>query len=921
MKSGDLKSIYKIHSARLRNSKWNMTLEYKDAQSKGEVINLSESQVLRFIDQILAAKYSDSHTPYCESRVRSIKKDINRLKNEETSKSNKKEIAEKYRELNDLVFVKDMIFLIIDSNKDFERANKGFLLNGLKFRRLYGTSGGVKKGVIVYVSERVYVDLSLKINNGRNPEKEIVPAKLEAYKALTSSGSIPIPSSNELFKFIVVKDYIHIIEENVTRIDNDLNIHSEMNYPVEYNINDGFGLISPEMSEKWAEHLGLNYTPAGWCIRFAFTKGMLFTFDFHKFAEVRTDVQGEEKYKLNDVWGNTQDIRGVDIVLSASMAKLWKSYDDLEDFTTKSYAYGYEFSITKVTPPKLENERTMNYQFLMSLNLDDDDIKQLVQPTIDQIKEVQGNDWRKSVLFLKGTHLTDQEANSLNYDFAQALMIEPESMINDPFVRQQIDKMIKKRIDLLKLGKFNIRSNFSIISGDPYAFAESMFGMTVKGLLGKGEYYSKYWRDKGAERVAAFRAPMTCHQNTRIFNLKDDQKVIKWYKHLGTITILNAWDTTTHAMNGADYDGDQVFLTDNPIILKSITPLNTIICDQEKVKPKIPTEEDLVKANKDSKGDDIGAITNHATAMYDLMASFRSFSKEYGELKNRIMKCQKLQQDSIDKAKGIEGKEMPKEWYSYRANMRENSEGFEKDEFNISILANKKPYFMIYRYEELMKEYKEYKKKANASCMQRFGLEIEDLQVKENRTYEESEFLKFYHIYLPITYGKSVVNKICWMTEGAFARKEWTKRNSFDYSILKSSLDYSSRNYRLIADLYEEYKNAVQVYEYTSVEPDSSEDSEGDYRSGFKKRFKQLALELVNNEDELCNIVLDICYRNNNSKQFAWDICGEKFIENLLKRSNGYINYPVEDPEGDIQFAGQTFSIKRVKIDKGVAKN
>ena len=38
-------------------------------------------------------------------------------------------------------------------------------------------------------------------------------------------------------------------------------------------------------------------------------------------------------------------------------------------------------------------------------------------------------------------------------------------------------------------------------------------------------------------------------------------------------------------------------------------------------------------------------------------------------------------------------------------------------------------------------------------------------------------------------------------------------------------------------------------------------------------------------------MLIIICYNNNNSKQFAWSICGDVFIENLLKKNNNRIKY------------------------------
>jgi hypothetical protein len=69
-------------------------------------------------------------------------------------------------------------------------------------------------------------------------------------------------------------------------------------------------------------------------------------------------------------------------------------------------------------------------------------------------------------------------------------------------------------------------------------------------------------------------------------------------------------------------------------------------------------------------------------------------------------------------------------------------------------------------------------------------------------------------------------------------------------------------------------------------------------------------LAICSNIEELTDIVVDICYKgNNNSKQFAWDICGEQMLLNLLKKNNHTIQYPIADPNGDISFGGENYTL------------
>ena len=84
--------------------------------------------------------------------------------------------------------------------------------------------------------------------------------------------------------------------------------------------------------------------------------------------------------------------------------------------------------------------------------------------------------------------------------------------------------------------------------------------------------------------------------------------------------------------------------TDNPVIVKNTTNAPTIICLQRKAEKKVPTEADIISANKLAFNDEIGIVTNHITSVD---------SAEYKELAYRIMCGQLFQQNTIDRAKGI----------------------------------------------------------------------------------------------------------------------------------------------------------------------------------------------------------------------------------------------------------------------------
>ena len=630
--------IWKVCSKRLADSNWDLTLTRNEALKNNELVSLASSSTLRMIELLNGEDFAEK-----EKVIRDLKMEIGQLKKLSNNPKNREKLIKKQTELNNLVFMEDYMAMVMSSKKHYDRAVKGYAINNVEYVRLLATSAGVKKDTVIFVSKKHKEKLLEWLNAYRDETKQFILAKLEAYISLACSASIPVSTPKGI---LVVHDVETRFKDSVLLVNG-----LESKYPKVEQVNDyetilnacdGLGLVSPELSERWAKELEEDYIPSGFCIRQAFCKGMGFTFDFKAFA--REIAQKEE---VVDVWGQTHNINDIELVLTTSMMKLWDSYSSIDDYMEKTLKAKHTFAITKVTPEKLDNEQSMNYQFLQSLHLDDEDIYNLIKPTLDEFDDILNYDYRKAILYLRGVDLKEKTIRNDVADYTRALMID-EDMLNDPYTYSKIKNNISNRIDRAKMGVINVHGNFSVLSGDPYCLCQNMFGLEVTGLLKRGEIYSKYWIDEGVDEVAGFRAPMTVHNNIVLMNVAKTEEMKKWYKYMNTVTILNAWDNATATLNGADYDGDTICLTDNQYIIKGIKPLLPIVCLQGSSTKSSPSEKGFIKANKDSFGSAIGSITNKATAMYDVLSQFEPNSKEYETLLYRLCCMQDYQQAEID---------------------------------------------------------------------------------------------------------------------------------------------------------------------------------------------------------------------------------------------------------------------------------
>lgn len=627
--------IFKIHTARLRKAKWSLNVTLSEAKRNDELIPLGGSTILRFIDELNGVGQED-----IEALIQSIRQEIRDLKEQPTSIKNRRRIKQLYERLDEVQFKEDYMCLVVDREKDYWQACKGFKVNGVKYTRLLGTNGGVKSSTIVFVSERLAPELRRRIDNGRDKSVPLVPAKLEAYQALVCSGSEPVTMPKGI---AVVNDCMTLFKADVVRLSDENEGDPEMTFcpgeEIELDDSDGYGLMLPSLAKQWSKDLGLRYTVSGVNTRLSWEKGMLFTFDFLDFAD---SVAGTRIIK--DAWGHEVDLSDVEVILTTSMLKLWDSYSSCEEYLRNCRENGYTFCVTKECPESLESERTTNYQFLQSYCLSPAEIDKLIEPTIRELHDILRMDWRKTVLYLKGVNMTEGSVDKGESDFAKAIMVD-QRMMNDPYVTKKVLSLIKRRITDAKIGVLNVHGNYSIISGDPYSLCQSIFGLPVTGLLKAGEVYNKYWLDAGADKLACFRAPMSCANNIRLMHVHKSHNAQYWYRYMKTCTILNSWDTATHALNGADKDGDLVLLTDNEVLVDNLRELPALMCIQRKANKIVPTTEDMIQANINSFGDDIGKITNRITSMFDVIAGYSPDSEEYQILDYRI-KCGQLFQQN-----------------------------------------------------------------------------------------------------------------------------------------------------------------------------------------------------------------------------------------------------------------------------------
>lgn len=260
---------------------------------------------------------------------------------------------------------------------------------------------------------------------------------------------------------------------------------------------------------------------------------------------------------------------------------------------------------------------------------------------------------------------------------------------------------------------------------------------------------------------------------------------------------------------------------------------------------------------------------------------------------------------------------MPREWHDrHSVNTIEDPE---KRRFYQKIVADKKPYFMRIIYPTLMKQYNTYIKNTNKNAMREFKMTVDELLELPSAELNDrqKDFLRYYESRMPVGNHDCVMNRICRRFEQDFDGY-LGRRNTdteFDYTVMKSGTPYTRSQYNAILELYENYNHRLRSYAVFANYERVDEYDTFSKMMEMRTEFEQECAKICSNRLALCDIVLDICYPKSSTKRFAWEMCGDEIIRNLLNRHDGLISYPTIAPDGEIDFCGKRFTIRKKRLE------
>ncbi len=916
---------YKFNSSRLKEFNFKIDLSFEEAQKYNEVITLFDNQILRSIREL---KNSDLDPSYIDA----LQEEKEKLKKKNHREEYTRRLQEIQSQINNILFVPEYITIKMDHISHYKYLfNEGLYLNGKRYVRFSSSAGQARVSTVVFLEEETAKALTVVLDNGRDLTKKLVPSKFNAYKGLAGSATKVVSTP----RFCLVPDYYSDTEVKVnfvTETDSEDDDIIDIQDIVEsFNRFDGQGLISYEMAEKWAVELGLDYVPAQWCIRQNFIKGMLNTFPIHEFCKTVNNGNYKVRTSYKDENGNLKiaDLRDIDVILTESQFKLWDSFPSIEVYKENCIKNNLRWGVSLHSPKKDKDILKMNYQFLQTLNLNNEDIEKICEKFVNWITGVNGGNIYYTILFLIGTDITDDKIENYidksDNHWIKSLLVNP-NLINDKYIKKKIYDLMKKKIQRGCLGDIILDGNFQTLVSDPYAMMQHVCGLQVTGLLGKREYYSNYWNQKGVKYVDSMRAPLTYRSEHLILTLKKNEEVDYWYRHNYTGIIVNVHGSETMNWAGSDFDYDIIATTSDETVLKGVYKDELpVVYTPPTSEKRILTEDDLFNADLFSFGSIIGSITNKSTSGYALLAELDTHSKEYETTLNRVKMCTKLQSAQIDKAKiGREVKGIPSPWVNYnKVKDTDSDETKTEKEFKNKILLDRHPYFFIYLYKGTKNKYKKHVKSYDITCKQKFGVSLQELRTVKRKTKEQRDFLKLFERFNPVIESECVMNRICKYIESVdFGIRNIVSKDC-DEEIYKLYLSdeavFDEEKYLKVKGLYGKFKKSIgQSAVLNTGDPSerSSYDSELHTQiSNSQELFKQEVFQISSSVNEVTNYLVKLFYFDEKTanKEVLWSAFGQYIFENIKKKAKEFY-IPASDTEGEIEYLNNRYTLKKVTL-------
>ena len=488
----------------------------------------------------------------------------------------------------------------------------GFCVNGVHYVRYKRSAGSSREGKCLFIDERLFRAMNKWSDCGLKEQKDL--ASWESYKALSLSsvkGTVEIPLEGILF----VPDYKSTFTEEVVSVEiKDGSLCAEQKQAqITNDIWDGESLLDESLfAGNYADkHMLL--------LRNKFFKSCAFRTKLQKwFADKHITLSD---LKVRGFVTLAEDIAQIVMVTTPNSLKYLKFVGGLSEKNIKQWAAHTDgtFGVVKWDQPTRFFHGKMvqsSYQLLNTLPLTEEEVRTLLQPSIDYIALL-----RKDTDFMR-YHFTDAFAREKDGEEEQQDGLAERADViftllhNYPYFdetalyanfRSDVVRSLKER---LKCGHILLNGTNATLFGNGPELLKYLAGEEMIPELKPGQVRSERFAD-GAKLLCA-RSPHITMGN--LYCVENTLGGGVWsYFDLGeNIVCVNAiGENLQQRLNGCDYDSDTMLITDDALLVNAAERYKDFfkvpVCN---IQAEAKTEQTLAELDHDTSVNKIGEIVN-----------------------------------------------------------------------------------------------------------------------------------------------------------------------------------------------------------------------------------------------------------------------------------------------------------------------
>ena len=532
-----------------------------------------------------------------------------------------------------------MVFVVYEdllkTARDTEDIRRELYKNGFKINdngietsyvRFKRSSGSSRQGKCLFIRSDYYNDMMDWSYMGLDYQAsdKIDLAALESYISLTSSGIIDTIEIDPK-SILLIEDFESVFNDNVmvtkiVKIDGKdrLQTKPKEKVKIKNNIWDGQSLLDSGLFGK--------YKNKGYLLlRNRFFKSACFNTNIQKFFSDNGIT------KIEQLNGKTlaTDIKEIKLITTPSSIKYLK-FKTWDEFISKCTNL---FGIVKYEKPThfFNGEMVQtHYQLLNTLQLSEDQVKELLKPSLDYISLLK-NDIRvfRNHLDIKiKDDIKTGDINSTNELMFTMLQVNNKFINTNLFINFRQD-FIDSFINNIQKGHVLVPGNYSVLFGNPY----EMLRATIKdtnhelyfdknipdSVLGIDEVYCKNFKTN--TKLLVCRSPHISMSGIWLPTNVKCPKIEDYFNLTNEIICLSSIkNNILNRLSGCDFDSDQVLVTDFKLLVengqnnydKFLVPVSKVEGEKTKRYNTLEQKSDLdIKTSVNS----IGEIINYSQVL------------------------------------------------------------------------------------------------------------------------------------------------------------------------------------------------------------------------------------------------------------------------------------------------------------------